>query len=196
MECTITYDVFKFCHMYNKFDELKCPMWYTGLGAMPLILLISLQWTNPQIWSLLSYLNALKPLLLHPKKKKKLFILLQITLTLSRHSIADYICSVAFIPVCKTGILSPFLHTHHFYTLSFSVSHVFMYCYWWCEARYIIRVRLWPMILCMIASWYCLTVLCMMRISSMHAVVHILWLFQLNCILSSLLSLQWQYHIV
>ena len=44
-------------------------------------------------------------------------------LTLLRHSIADYICSVAFILVCKTtGISSPFLHTHHFYTLSFSLS--------------------------------------------------------------------------
>ena len=34
-----------------------------------------------------------------------------------------------------------------------------------------------------------------MHTSSKHAVVHILWLFQLNCILSSLLSLQLHYHI-
>ena len=152
-----------------------------------------------------------------------MFILVQIMLTLLRHSIADYICSVAFILVCKTtGISSPFLHTHHFYTLSFSLSlsicflcvcatcvcvcisllvlmmtsHVFMYCYWWCKARCIIWVRLWPMIVCMVASWYCLTVLCMMHTSSMHAVMHILCLFQLNCTLSSLLSLQWHGHIV
>ena len=49
-------------------------------------------------------------------------MLVQIMLTLLRHSISDYICSNAFIPVCKTGISSPFLHTHHFYTLSFSLS--------------------------------------------------------------------------
>ena len=134
-------------------------------------------------------------------------------LTLLRHSIADYICSVAFILVCKTtGISSPLLHTSllHAFFLSLTLhlfcvcvchlcvcvcisllvlmmtSHVFMYCYWWCEARYIIRVRLWPMILCMVASWYCLTVLCMMHTSSMHAVMHILCLFQLSQLYTSL----------
>ena len=135
---------------------------------------------------------------------KKMPILLQITLTLSRHSIADYICSVAFIPVCKTGILSPFLHTHHFYTLSFSVSllvlmmtsHVFMYCYWWCEARYIIRVRLWPMIVWLLhdTAWqcfvWCIPHPCMLWCTSFVC------FNSANCTLSSLLSLQWHGHIV
>jgi len=63
-------------------------------------------------------------------------------------AIKAFICrlhlfNIAFIPVCNNGILSPFLHTHRFYSLSLSLSlslclslsllvlmmtsHVFMY---------------------------------------------------------------------